>query len=1675
MMRFFFVSFWFFLNISSLFANPLEFYHIQQQNNQSMVIDFTFPDLQIEHSQENPALVVVEIPGLIYNYEAGAPLIPVYSEKLIVPPGKIRWEILSSENKFYEGIQPVPYIPSAESVPQQAQKSYPSIFPNKIIYLDDAGIFRDYRVMGIVVYPVQVLPDGINYYKKIRVRITFPKTNQIASALPESRERDIFKKVAINEESMGSFPKAVTVSIAALPTVPLQSINYDNQVKLYVNKKGIYQITGSDLIEAGIDIQSIQPQTFRLMNKGKDVAIFVSGEQDQEFNESDYFEFLGEPNIKTFIDEYPDLYTDPFSDENVYWLSWGGSPGIRMVQESGAIVQTNPTQYNSGPFYPYTYHFEENHYFERFGYGNTHQLTYTRDSWFFDSGIQSIGKKSYSVPLLYPDSSSNNPVKVKVLFAGLSQTEHNLMVWLNRRLVGETSGNWTWQQVYALDNQSSSSIRSIDLKHGINTLEIQLPTLASGGKTDQVLFNWADITYDRQYRAVDNYIEFSRPSPSVIYYPNIKLFQFEIFNFTRSDIEIYKKGISKIVNYNLSTQGTGSHTRYKITFQDNIYSEDVEYIAVASNAKLKPLRIEKDEPFDEQNPTLTLKSTTNSADYVIVTHERFYDRAQELADLRRQKGLNVVMVKESDIYDEFNYGIKSPLAIKSFLKYAYYNWDRIHRLKYVLLLGDANSDYKTSSTVNIDFVPTFFYQTDEFGAVATDLPYAQVSGDDVLPDLFVGRIPVTTNGEITNIITKMREYEDNAEMGPWRNQTLFISGNDRSTVELGQVPGVVHKPAFRTQNQRVIDLLLDKQFTSFKLNTVEDTTLKPYDPNFGGTTDLIDYIDNGVQLMNFLGHGGGGIWADVQLLNLQDVERLNNRGKYPFVTSMTCFTGAYENPGNPGLAQKLLLSPEKGAIGIFASSGLAYVSNDFSLLWNVMKDIRQPGISIGESVTLGKIDYFVNSQYVMNDTIVPGYKWGHSIYKFDMIYQYNLIGDPYLFLKTPGKNIQLNVDNVLPLPGDTVNVQITAPFSSADGYLELANSQNEVIYREPLFYSSGTVNRQLVIPNDSIRGTNYIRAYLTDNVTDASNYQQIAVNYSLFDSVKTIPSQPNAEDSVGISLVVKDGQGVSNVKVVAVLPAGVVLNGQDTLHINTRQVGQNTFETVEKIPPTFSISTVYFFVYATNSLGQVSRMNYNYRVVETRPDPLIYRNGIKLVGNDWVRLGVSIGNSGRIAAQDVELKVYNGYENYVNNIAFATQSVTILGKDSLSYNLDFPLTMATPEYHIYASLNRNGVAPDFNPSNNLDSSLVRVNIYQLTPELGSTYDNQKNDTIRIGSDNTFWLGPGSIFAPSAALLDLETAVSGYNQSKLIPIPLQGYDSPVALNMKFFNSNANLSLPYKLRLVFNSSYVQSHNLSFASIKLYKWDSRIQTWLQQDAAIDSASSSVQANLNQDGLFTLFISGDAEPPRIELTIDGRRVQSETLVSPNPVLNVIVEDETGLNVNRDEINIVINDVAVPSDKVFIPDSVTQSNVLGITVYPELTIGSHKLDIQVKDVNGNSSSREFKLLVSDAFDLKVFGNYPNPFSDQTIFSYYLTSKEIVDDFEIRIFTVSGRLIKRIKNDANTRTPGNDPRRQGYNELIWDGTDQEGNQVANGVYFALIRAKYEDKEKTEILKVAKLR
>ncbi len=138
---------------------------------------------------------------------------------------------------------------------------------------------------------------------------------------------------------------------------------------------------------------------------------------------------------------------------------------------------------------------------------------------------------------------------------------------------------------------------------------------------------------------------------------------------------------------------------------------------------------------------------------------------------------------------------------------------------------------------------------------------------------------------------------------------------------------------------------------------------------------------------------------------------------------------------------------------------------------------------------------------------------------------------------------------------------------------------------------------------------------------------------------------------------------------------------------------------------------------------------------------------------------------------------------------------------------------------------------------------------------------------------------------------------------------------------------------------------------------------------------------------------------------------------------------------------------------------------------------GKHNFEVSVQDVNGNASSKEFELVVADGFDVIVYGNYPNPFSEHTIFSYFVQLNDDLDEFEIRIYTVSGRLIKVIDSDLNNPINAVDggAKRKGYNELIWDGTDRDGDQVANGVYFAIVRATYEGETIEKTLKVARLR
>ena len=112
---------------------------------------------------------------------------------------------------------------------------------------------------------------------------------------------------------------------------------------------------------------------------------------------------------------------------------------------------------------------------------------------------------------------------------------------------------------------------------------------------------------------------------------------------------------------------------------------------------------------------------------------------------------------------------------------------------------------------------------------------------------------------------------------------------------------------------------------------------------------------------------------------------------------------------------------------------------------------------------------------------------------------------------------------------------------------------------------------------------------------------------------------------------------------------------------------------------------------------------------------------------------------------------------------------------------------------------------------------------------------------------------------------------------------------------------------------------------------------------------------------------------------------------------------------------------------------------------------GTYTLSVQGSDKSGNLSGDldynvDFEIIHESSITKMM--NYPNPFSTSTRFVFTLTGSQVPDDILIQIMTVSGRVIREISEDELG------PIQIGRNvtEFAWNGTDQFGDPLANGVY-----------------------
>jgi hypothetical protein len=235
------------------------------------------------------------------------------------------------------------------------------------------------------------------------------------------------------------------------------------------------------------------------------------------------------------------------------------------------------------------------------------------------------------------------------------------------------------------------------------------------------------------------------------------------------------------------------------------------------------------------------------------------------------------------------------------------------------------------------------------------------------------------------------------------------------------------------------------------------------------------------------------------------------------------------------------------------------------------------------------------------------------------------------------------------------------------------------------------------------------------------------------------------------------------------------------------------------------------------------------------------------------------------------------------------------------------------------------------------------------------------------------------------------------------------------------------------------------------------------------IDPENQFVEpAEFNNIATFTAFVHPDKTTPRLEVTFDDRSVISGDYVSPRPTILCKIFDESLLPIaDTTHVQVQLNE-----------ERVTYSNAetLQLTSFPsgpvraqvafrpQLTGGKHVVEFLVRDASNNPAYFRAEVQVDTEFRLREVMNYPNPFRNETDFTYYLTQP--ADEVKIKIFTLSGRLIITLDHAPTTA---------GFNRVHWNGQDADGDALANGVYLYKMVAKLGEKQLEEIQKCVVIR
>jgi hypothetical protein len=272
----------------------------------------------------------------------------------------------------------------------------------------------------------------------------------------------------------------------------------------------------------------------------------------------------------------------------------------------------------------------------------------------------------------------------------------------------------------------------------------------------------------------------------------------------------------------------------------------------------------------------------------------------------------------------------------------------------------------------------------------------------------------------------------------------------------------------------------------------------------------------------------------------------------------------------------------------------------------------------------------------------------------------------------------------------------------------------------------------------------------------------------------------------------------------------------------------------------------------------------------------------------------------------------------------------------------------------------------------------------------------------------------------------------------------------------------------------------------TLQTYKLDSlRVGQWLTASIKVDTTfnlygenSIWVEANpytanhqpeqhhFNNLAEVKFKMTRDAANPILDVAFDGVHILDGDIVSGKPEIVIQLKDENRFLALNDTGNFRVylkSPTANTASRVyfsqlswsdslhFIP-ALLPNNRCRIIYRPILSEdGIYTLEVEAADISNNLSGYNNYRITFEVINKSTITevlNYPNPFSTSTRFVFVLTGNEVPDRMRIRIMTVSGKVVREIMKEEL----GNIHIGRNITDYAWDGKDEYGDRLANGVY-----------------------